>query len=141
MIYVLDTDHLSILDQDSPEAHRLTDRLSRIPSDALFVSIITYEEQMRGWLAYLARASTVEHQVPAYRKLRKHVQRYRTIPLLDFDERAAAEYERLRGARVRVGSMDLKIAAIALANDATLLTRNTGHFEKVPGLRLQNWAD
>jgi tRNA(fMet)-specific endonuclease VapC len=35
--------------------------------------------------------------------------------------------------------MDLKIASIALANGATLLTRNTRDFQKVPGLQIENW--
>jgi tRNA(fMet)-specific endonuclease VapC len=141
MIYILDTDHLSILDQNSVESGRLTARLAEGAPNTFFVSIITYEEQMRGWLSYLAQAATVERQVPAYRKLRRHVDRYRAVPLLDFDERAAAEYGRLSDARIRIGTMDLKIAAIALANDATLLTRNTGHFERVPGLHFEDWAD
>jgi tRNA(fMet)-specific endonuclease VapC len=37
--------------------------------------------------------------------------------------------------------MDLKIASIALAHDATLLTRNTRDFAQVPGLRIENWLD
>ena len=35
--------------------------------------------------------------------------------------------------------MDLKIASIALANDSTLLTRNTNDFQRVPGLRIEDW--
>jgi tRNA(fMet)-specific endonuclease VapC len=104
------------------------------------VSIITYEEQMRGWLAYAARARTTERQVEAYRRLRRHVERFRTIPLLDFDEQAAVEFERLRAARIRIGTMDLKIAAIALAHDATLLSRNLVDFRKVPGLQVEDWT-
>lgn len=42
---------------------------------------------------------------------------------------------------MRIGTMDLKIAAICLAHDATLLTRNLVDFEKVPGLRVENWLD
>ena len=42
---------------------------------------------------------------------------------------------------VRSGTMDLKIAAIALAHDALLLTRNLVDFDKVPNLRVENWLD
>ncbi|MEO5802504.1 MAG: type II toxin-antitoxin system VapC family toxin, partial [Verrucomicrobiota bacterium] len=42
---------------------------------------------------------------------------------------------------VRIGSMDLKIACIALAHDATLLTRNVNDFSQVPGLRVENWLE
>jgi tRNA(fMet)-specific endonuclease VapC len=47
----------------------------------------------------------------------------------------------LRHAGVRIGSMDLKIACIVLAHDATLLSRNTSDFSQVPGLRLENWLE
>ena len=76
----------------------------------------------------------------AYRRLRVHIERFRNIPLVDFDEQAAAAFERLRQARLRIGAMDLKIAAIALANNATLLSRNLTDFERVPGLRVEDWT-
>ena len=49
------------------------------------------------------------------------------------------EYESLRKAGVRVGTMDMKIASIALANNATLLTRNTNDFNRIPGLNIEDW--
>lgn len=52
-----------------------------------------------------------------------------------------ARFRELGALRTRVGSMDLRIACIALAHDATLLTRNLADFEKVPGLRVENWLD
>lgn len=53
---------------------------------------------------------------------------------------AAAEFERLRKQRIRIGTMDLKIAAIALANNATLLSKNLRDFGKVPGLKVEDWS-
>lgn len=139
-MYLLDTDHLSIVDQDTIEGFNLGRRLAAVPAEDVAVTIITYEEQMRGWLAYIARARTTSQQVEAYRRLRRHVERYRKIPLIDFDDPAAAELDRLRKARIRIGAMDLKIAAIALAHSATLLTRNLSDFRKVPDLRVEDWA-
>jgi tRNA(fMet)-specific endonuclease VapC len=61
--------------------------------------------------------------------------------LLPWDAEAAELFQRLRRQGVRIGSMDLKIGCIALAHDATLLTRNTVDFARVPGLRFENWLD
>ncbi len=66
--------------------------------------------------------------------------RYLEINVLEFDEAAAVEFRRLKQSRVRIGTMDLKIAAIALANNATVLTRNSRDFTRVPGLRIEDWT-
>lgn len=60
--------------------------------------------------------------------------------MLDFDEPAAAQFGQLRRARIRLGSMDLKIAAIALSQEALLLSRNLRDFQRVPGLRVEDWT-
>lgn len=140
-MYLLDTDHLSILDRDTIESFNLGRRLAAILPDQVFTTIITYEEQMRGWMAYLSHAKSIDQQINAYARLRRHVERYRDIPTVDFDRKAADEYLRLREMRVRVKTADLKIASIALANDALLLTRNASDFSRVPGLRFEDWAD
>jgi tRNA(fMet)-specific endonuclease VapC len=103
-------------------------------------TIISYEEQMRGWMAYLARARSVAHQVEAYRRLLQHLDNYRRIPVLAFDEAAAVAFQQLRRARLRIGTMDLKIAAIAVSRDATLLSRNLTDFRQVPGLQVEDWT-
>ena len=74
---------------------------------------------MRGWLAYLSRMRTLAQQVEAYRPLQRHLDNYRAIPVLEFDSRAAAEFQRLRRSFRRLGTMDLKIAAIVLVYDAS----------------------
>ena len=122
---VLDTDHLSMLERDQPDGRALRARLASLsPTEAattVATTIISYEEQMRGWMAYLARTRTVAHQVEAYRRLLQHLDNYRRIPVLAFDEAAAVVFQRLRRTRLRIGTMDLKIAAIVLSRDATLL--------------------
>jgi len=60
--------------------------------------------------------------------------------LLGFTRAAADEFERLQKLRLRIGTMDLKIGAIALAHNATLLSRNLKDFGKVPGLQVEDWA-
>lgn len=62
---VLDTDHLNLLDHKSGTAARtLAARLSAVASDGIATTIVNVEEQMRGWLAYLARARTVTVLLP-----------------------------------------------------------------------------
>src|ERR1017187_8679928 len=136
---LLDTDHMTMLERESPESARLRARLATIPLDDIATTIASYEEQTRGWLAFMAQARTLPEQIAAYRRLKTHIALYCKIPALDFDEKAAAELQRLRRARIRVGTMDLKIAAIALANDATLLSRNLADFRKIPALRVEDW--
>ena len=137
---VLDTDHLSILEWETGEdAQRLLSRLAQLASDEAVTTIINFEEQMRGWLAYLARARTLTQQ-EAYRRLHKHLENYRTIPTLAFDVQAAAEFQRLRKSHRGVGTMDLKIAAIAITNDATLLSRNVADFCQIPELKVEDWT-
>ena len=138
---VLDTDHLSVLEWEaSPTTQRLLTRLSLTAPDEATTTIINFEEQMRGWLAYLARARTLTQQVEAYRRLKRHLDNYRTIPVLEFDARAAAEFQRLRKTLRGIGTMDLKIAAIVIANNATLLSRNLTDFRKIPGLKVEDWT-
>jgi tRNA(fMet)-specific endonuclease VapC len=60
---------------------------------------------------------------------------YCATPILPFEGNAISTFQSLWLQRLRIGTMDLKIAAIALANDTTLLTRNLADFNKVPGLR------
>src|SRR5437879_6153177 len=103
-MFILDTDHLSLLERtDSPEGSRLRARLAGVPEQEVATTIITFEEQMRGWLAQLARARTLSQQVHNYGRLKKELENYRKIIILEFDDRAGIEFERLRRSRLRVG--------------------------------------
>ncbi len=61
------------------------------------------------------------------------------MQLLSFDRKAAEVFDELNQQRLRIGSMDLRIAAIAIANQMTLLTQNTVDFERIPGLPIEDW--
>jgi len=69
-MYLLDTDHITILDRGGQPAQQLLKKLAAITSSEVATTIITYEEQMRGWLSYIAKTSSIETQVVAYRRLR-----------------------------------------------------------------------
>jgi tRNA(fMet)-specific endonuclease VapC len=138
---ILDTDHLSVLERrEQPALGRLLNRLANLPPSEVATTVISYEEQMRGWMAYLAQARSMVQQIAAYSRLLSHLENYRRIPVLGFDEAAAMEFQRLRRRRLRIGTMDLKIAAIVLSHDATLLSRNLSDFNQVPELHVEDWT-
>ena len=139
-MYLLDTDHISLITRAGAEGTRIVTRLQAIDPEEYAVSIVSYEEQSRGWLAEAARAKSVNQQQFSYQQLGDLLKRYCATPLLQFTDRAVDEYQRLWLQRLRIGTMDLKIAAIALANDATLLSRNLSDFEKIPGLKVEDWS-
>lgn len=138
---VLDTDYMSLLEwSGQPETERLRDRLRGYPEKEVATTIINYEEQVRGWMAYIAKARSMEQQITAYRRLKAQLGNYAAILVLDFDEVAATFFQQLQRSRLRLGTKDLQIAAIVLAHDATLLTKNLKDFRKVPGLKVEDWT-
>jgi tRNA(fMet)-specific endonuclease VapC len=95
-VIVLDTDVLSIVQQARGETYdRLAKRLDAAAADGVYVSIVSLEEQMRGWLAYIARAKRMADQILAYERLHAFLDDYRLRPILPFDARAAAVYQGL----------------------------------------------
>jgi tRNA(fMet)-specific endonuclease VapC len=60
---------------------------------------------------------------------------------MDFDEQAQMMFQHLRAQRIRIGTLDLRIAAIALSREATLVTRNRQDFAGIPApLNIENWS-
>jgi len=139
-LLVLDTDHVSALGSPSEVGLELLDRISTSGQDAA-TTIITVEEQLRGWLAEIHRLTDPHRQIVAYGRLQRRIDFFAAWTVLPWDADAANLFVRSRREGVRIGSMDLKIACIALAHDATVLTRNATDFAQVPGLRIENWLD
>jgi tRNA(fMet)-specific endonuclease VapC len=140
---LIDTDHATFLKYpESERGRRFIERLKSLPqSEVVAVSIVTIEERMRGWLAVIAKERTAIRQVVGYRELIGLFDFYREFEVVPFDEAAARQFDGLRGQRLRLGAMDLKIAATALVHGALLLSANRRDFERVPGLRVENWLD
>lgn len=138
-MFLLDTDHVTFLLRGSPEGLRIQGRMLSLTAREVGTTIITYEEQSRGWLSVISRAKSAAEQIEAYGRLEKHLDYFRRITVHGFSAPAAVEFQRLRKT-VRVGTMDLRIAAVALALDATVVSCNRRDFEKVPGLRMEDWS-
>jgi tRNA(fMet)-specific endonuclease VapC len=140
MMYLLDTDHLSLIQRNGAEGKRILAKLATIEAAEVAVTVITYEEQLRGRLSVLSRAKTAEAQVAAYQGLQQLAMDYKEITLVAFNQAAAIVHQRLRKTYPRLGTMDLKIAAISIVNDATLLTRNSSDFGQIVDLKQEDWT-
>ncbi len=138
MLAVVDTNHLSELERDA-QLPMLFEKRRLAAGLEVFTTIITVQEITKGWLALLNRKSTPQEQVRLYQRFHRSYEALRDWDILPFDQEAASELVALTRQRLNIGPMDLKIAAICLAHDATLLTRNLKDFRKVPGLKVENW--
>ena len=138
-MYILDTDHMSILERGGTPALTLTLKMSALPDSDIATTIISYEEQCKGWLARTAREKD-EALIRVYDQFGQHLQIYAGMNVLTYDKRAHTVFLTLRSQKVRTGTQDLKIASIVLANSATLLTRNTRDFARIPALRYEDWT-
>ncbi|GDY22477.1 hypothetical protein LBMAG56_38240 [Verrucomicrobiota bacterium] len=140
MLAVLDTNHFRELAFATPLGTRLEERADAAGAD-LVLTIITVQEATAGWLALINSTKAGRGQIRAYERFQATIAAFDAFAILPFDDAAADHFEGFQNQRLRIGTMDLKIAAICLAHDATLLTRNRGDFEKIPGLRVDNWLD
>lgn len=105
-MYILDTDHVSILQRGGKSAQLLNFRLSSVKSNDIFTTIITYEEQTRGWLAHLAKLNSLSKQILGYKELEKHLKYYTYIPILSFDSESVNKFIQLRKFHKKSGTMD-----------------------------------
>jgi tRNA(fMet)-specific endonuclease VapC len=140
MIVLLDTDHFSILQYQDRFAPALQQRLDKLPSDDIRVCIVSFQEQARGWLSYINSARKPEQILRGFLHLQDLLRHYHAHQILPFDERAMSEFLNLKQQRIRIGTSDLRIASIAKANRAKLLSRNLRDFRQVPGLDVEDWT-
>ncbi len=132
-MYLFDTDILSQVLKRTPSPTLLT-RLAAIPAEQQFTSAITVGEMVYG--AY--RSDRPDHFL---RQLEERL--WPNIRILPFNRAAAETYGRVRAQLEEAGTPlaepDLRIAAIALTHELTMVTGNVRHFSRVAGLRIENW--
>jgi tRNA(fMet)-specific endonuclease VapC len=138
---ILDTDIVTLAHVGNPVIARHIEQTRK--SEEIAVTIITKVEILRGRFDYLLKAGNKEQFLKAQRLLVQSEAQLDEVPILFLDDAALDVFSTLqqtRGTR-SIGRSDLLIAAIALAHNATVATRNMKHFSKVPMLRLANWRD
>jgi tRNA(fMet)-specific endonuclease VapC len=131
MSYLFDTDVLSATIRRNPDVSVIR-RLAAVPADEQFTSAIALAELVFG----AVRRDRTD-------LLARFDELTQVLPVLPFDEGAARVFGRIKADLERVGTPmaepDLRIAAIALSCDLTLVTGNERHFTRVPGLAVENW--
>lgn len=132
--YCFDTDIISATLKPRPPLHLLR-RLATIPAQHQFVTAITVGELVYG-------ACRVDRpQLTS--KIELVLRQAQTV--LPFDTTAARTYGSLRVQLERAGTPlaepDLRIASIAVARGLVLVSRNIRHFQRIPGLVVENWID
>jgi tRNA(fMet)-specific endonuclease VapC len=136
-LYILDTDHLSLLQRGHPQVRAC---LAALPIPQRAVTIISADEQIHGRLAVVHRAKSQLDAAREYERLRETIQFFTSVRILSYDAAAVAQFETLRRQGIRIGTQDLRIASICLTQQATLATRNLRDFGLVPGLTTEDWS-
>lgn len=135
--FVLDTDTLSLLQQSYPT---VVQRVAVVPASSIAITIVTAEEQLRGWLATIRQYHANQRQIRGFQGLRDALASFARFTILDFDLLAFERFVVLRRAHPRLGAQELRIAAITLSLGATLVTRNKRDFSQILDLPLDDWS-
>lgn len=139
-MHLLDTDILSLLQRGHA---RIVEAIEALEDSELAITLVTKIEILRGRQDFVLKAADGEQLLRAEKWLRETELFLLKTPIVYPDTAAATQFDRLR-LRMdlrKIGRADLLIASMALANDATLVTRNMRHFKQISGLKIVNWAD
>ncbi len=136
--FLLDTDTLTLVEQGNPLV--LARVNSYLVADVI-VSAISIQEQAEGFLAAVKRARDHIELARAYDMLvLRLLPIWLRFPVVSFSEAAILRFEHLQSLRLNVGSMDLRIGAIGLEAQLTIVTRNQRDFARIPGLTIADWS-
>ena len=131
MNYLLDTNICIYIINEQPA--QVLQRLIRAGRESLVISTITVAELAFG----VANSTRADSRL----KLENFLSKF---PLLDWDQSAAWVYGNVRktleAKGQRIGERDLLLACQALSLDITMVTNNTREFERIEGLKLENWV-
>ena len=141
MRYLLDTDHISFLQRRSGlEFITLAARIAQHSPTDFALSIVSFHEQVLGAHNFINRAQTNRDLIRGYNLLSETLAGFSEAPVLHFDPAATSIFDELRSQKIRVATMDLRIASIALSRNLILLTRNASDYRKIPKLTIEDWT-
>jgi tRNA(fMet)-specific endonuclease VapC len=136
--YLLDTETITLVQFGHAmvirnlTAHADTDRV---------LSVVSFQEQMRGWVGRFGKLTATAQQADWYDRLVTRIfPVWRQFEMLAFPQPAIVRFEHLRSQRLNIGLMDLRLGAVALENSLIVVTRNARDFARIPGLRTEDWS-
>jgi tRNA(fMet)-specific endonuclease VapC len=115
-------------------------RIAQVSRADLAFCVVSFHEQVLGCNSYIAHAKNAAEVIRGYQMFDRVLSAFAAAPVLPFDAKASAAFNDLVSHRVRIATMDLRIASIALSEKLTLLTRNFRDFNKVPRLVIEDWT-
>ena len=136
-LWIFDTDHVSLWQTNHPTIRQ---RLLQTDPKTFAVTVISFEEQIRGRLGEINRITSETSLVPSYNNLQVTDAFFKNLNVLPYTTEAQALFKQLRKQRIRIGTRDLRIASIALSLNSTIVTRNRRDFEQVPNLQIEDWT-
>ena len=140
-MYIFDTDHLSVLQRKrGSDFEKLITRLADSDQSLFYTTIVSFHEQINGWTKYIKNSVQSGKTVTGYYRLEKILEDFSRAQVLPFSAASAEIFDEMKSQKVRVGTMDLRIASIAIANQMTLLTRNSIDFERIPNVSIEDWT-
>ena len=139
-LWILDTDTTSLLLRRNPNVSR---QVQSMGADVT-ISIVTAQELFNGWVVRINNTKNVDELIQLYDKFSGIIRLCKAVPVLPFDTAAAIQLETLFQSQPELAKQrlqkDMRIAAIGLANDATIVTCNYRDFSLVPGLSIVDWS-
>jgi tRNA(fMet)-specific endonuclease VapC len=140
-LWILDTDHVSLVLRSNS---RVIAHLGLV-STQTSTTIITVQEILNGWVGELNQPNARREAIlDRYHHLFLAMELLKSLPILEFDRPAFDRYEALLvqnpNLRKRRLQKDVRIAAIALSRNATVVTRNRRDCEQVPGMKIEDWT-
>ncbi len=136
-LWVLDTDTISLFFRGQAAVE---ERVEGTDPGDLCLTIVNVEEILSGWYAEIRRTKNDAQLVRVYRSLQQAVEFVGQTRILPLDDASPGVFHTLRRTHRRVGTNDLRIAAIALSNRAALATCNLRDFRPIDGLKVEDWS-
>ena len=122
--YVLDSDVASLLTHYPHQQPHLVQKVSAMPIQQMWISIVTIEEAIKSAFALINNPKMPTAQIQSCELLRRIMQEYSRFRILPYDATAQQVYKNMTAAEKRVGTNDCKITAIAISRNFVVVTRN-----------------